>query len=325
MGNYEASREPLVVAGDLGGTNCRLALVDRAGRIKDRQTMPTPKGQGRSRLLAELSAAILRLAAPVTEMVQAVGLGIPAQLRPESGYVYRAPNLPELDGCSLAAELGQRLPWPVVLENDANLFALGEWFRGAGQGQDHLLGITLGTGVGGGLILQGRLWQGPRGTAAEIGHLVIDPAGALCSCGNRGCLETVASATWTMAWTKARLKEGAASSLRAAWEREPASLTALELAAAAAAGDELARQAFQRVGQALGIAIVDVIHLLGLPLVVIGGKFARAWPHFFPALAQELQHRLTFFRREELQILPAALGDEAGLLGAARLAWEAVS
>ena len=102
-------------------------------------------------------------------------------------------------------------------------------------------------------------------------------------------------------------------------------LSAVELAAAAAAGDELAQQAFTRVGRALGIAIVDVVHLLGLPLVVIGGKFARAWPYFYPALAEELTWRLTFFPRQELQILPAALGDDAGLLGAACLAWDAIS
>lgn len=317
-----AEKEPLVLAVDLGGTNCRLALVTHTGVLRARRSWPTPRSHSALEFVDQLAAFLREVAAGHEAEIQAVSLGIPAHLEPQQGLIFRAPNIPVLSGFPLGTELRRRLPWPVLLENDANLFALGEFFCGAGQGQDNFLAITLGTGVGGGLILRGRLWQGPLGTAAEFGHLIIDPEGRRCACGNRGCLETLASATGAMAWVSEQLQAGAASRLRDAWEDNPAALTGAALAEAAAAGDTLAQKAFNRVGRALAIAIVDVVHLLGLPLVLIGGKFARAWPLFYPALAEELRWRLTFFAPETLVIRPATLEDDAGLLGAAKLAWD---
>lgn len=317
------NRKPLVVAVDLGGTNFRLALVDSAGEILARHSFSTRSGQGRTALVRQISEAILALveeqSAPLGA-IQGVGLGIPGQLLPAEGRILFAPNLQELNNCPLGAELSQLLPWPVVLENDANAFALGEHWLGAGRGWPHLLGITLGTGVGGGLVLQGKIWQGNAVSVAEIGHTTIDPHGELCHCGNRGCLETLASANWTMAWVKNRLLDGEASNLRPRWKKAPDTLDARLLHRAAQEGDVLAQTAFGRVGKALGLAIANVVHLLGLPLVVIGGNFARTWDQFIEPLQRELDQRLTFFPRETLQIVPAVLGDNAGLLGAAKLA-----
>jgi glucokinase len=222
----------------------------------------------------------------------------------------------------LGPELAKRLPWPVALDNDANLFAWGEATMGAGQGEKNLLGITLGTGVGGGLVLGGKLWQGSRGTAAEIGHMTIEQGGERCNCGNRGCLETLASATWTVKWTAAQLAAGEESVLQPLWRQNPRELTARRIYQAAAGGDRLAQQAFGRVGRALGLAIAGVVHLLGIPLIILGGNFAQAWDQFIGPLEAELDNRLTFFPRAELRLRPAVLGDNAGLLGAARLAWD---
>ena len=317
--------EPLVLAVDLGGTNFRLALVNPAGEIIQRYSRPTSKGEGSDVLVRKLAAAMLELAAEggiPDARIQAVGMGIPGLVEPDRGRVVKAPNIPELDQVMLGPALGQLLPWPVVLDNDANLFAWGEAFLGAGRGEKNLLGITLGTGVGGGLVLGGKLWQGRKGTAAEIGHITIEPGGERCNCGNHGCLETLASATWTVKWIVAQLAAGEKSSLRPLWQQNPLELSAHRIYQEAVAGDKLAQEAFRRVGRALGIAIAAVVHLLGLPLIILGGNFAQAWDQFIGSLEEELDQRMTFFPRADLSLRPAMLGDNAGLLGAARLAWD---
>ncbi len=320
-----AADDSVVLAVDLGGTNLRLALVNRAGEILYRSAEATATGRGSEALVSYLAAGMLNLPAQAgipTERIVAAGVGIPGLVEMDAGRVVKAPNIPELDGVRLGTALAELLPWPVVLENDANLFAWGEAYLGAGQGETDLLGITLGTGVGGGLVLDGRLRHGAQGTAAEIGHLTIEPEGERCNCGNRGCLETLASATWTVKWLVDRLRRGEPSTLAEVWRQAPAELSAKNIYEAAVAGDALAQQALDRVGWALGIAIADVVHLLGVPVVILGGNFARAWDRFLPALERELAVRLTFFDRRELRLRQARLGDNAGLVGAAQLAWE---
>jgi glucokinase len=315
--------EPLVLAVDLGGTNFRLALVNQAGAIIQRFSHPTPKGKGCDHLVRQLAAAMLEITGEMPgSNIRGVGMGIPGLVEPDRGLVVKAPNIPELDQVFLGQELSRLLPWPVGLENDANLFAWGEAFMGAGRGARNLLGITLGTGVGGGLVLDGRLWQGSKGTAAEIGHITIEPGGERCNCGNHGCLETLASATWTVKWTEAQLAAGEESSLQAVWRQNPQELTARRIHQEAVAGDRLAQKAFQRVGRALGLGIADVVHLLGVPLIILGGNFARAWDQFIAALEEELAKRMTFFPRADLTLRPATLGDNAGIMGAAKLAWD---
>jgi glucokinase len=319
------STEPLVLAVDLGGTNFRVALVNQSGEIIQRSSRPTSKGEGSDILVRKLAAAMLKLVAESEipeSRIQAVGMGIPGLVEPDKGLVVKAPNIPELDQLNLGQALDPLLPWPVSLENDANLFAWGEAYMGAGRGEKNLLGITLGTGVGGGLVLEGRLWQGSKGTAAEIGHITIEPGGERCNCGNQGCLETLASATWTVKWTVAQLAAGEESSLQPLWRQNSQELTARQIYQEAVAGDRLARKAFQRVGRALGIGIADVVHLLGVSVIILGGNFSRAWDQFIGSLEVELDKRMTFFPKDDLKLRPATLGDNAGLLGAARLAWD---
>ena len=192
------------------------------------------------------------------------------------------------------------------------------------RSHQHMLGITLGTGVGGGLILNGQVWAGPQGTAGEIGHMTVDPEGRKCHCGNRGCLETMASGFWTVTWVKEQLAQGASSWLRELYEADPDAIEGQTLVVAAQQADPLARRAFDRVGRSLGQAIASVVHLLGISRVVIGGKFARAWEVFQYSLEAELHRRLTLFPPEVVSVCPAQLGDDAGLVGAARLAWQAI-
>ncbi len=321
------AKEPVVVGIDLGGTNDRLALVTRNGEILARWERATASMPDQDTLVAGLAADLLRCGEKASSLgleIKGVGLGVPGRVIPQEGRVAFSPNVPALNDCHLVKRLKSLVAWPIFLENDANLFALGEHWLGAGVGSAQMLGITLGTGVGGGLILDGRVWPGTAGTAAEVGHITVDPEGKRCRCGNRGCLETMASASWAVAWVKEQLAQGAGSWLRELWETDPEAIHGETLVVAAQQRDPLACRAFDRMGRALGLAIATVVHLLGLSRVVIGGRFARAWEMFELSMAEELHRRLTMFPPEALSIFPAKLGDDAGLLGAARLAWDAV-
>jgi glucokinase len=319
------AKKPVVLALDLGGTNVRWALVGRQGDILEKWEKATAALTEQDSLINGLAEVMQAAAAEALNRgaeVAAVGFGVPGRVLPQEGLVAFSPNVPALNACPLIPSLRPLVPWPLALENDANLFALGEHWIGAGRGHDQMLGITLGTGVGGGLILNGSLWQGTAGTSGEVGHITIQPEGEKCHCGNRGCLETMASATWTIVWVKKELTQGASSWLRELWQTDPEAIVGQTLVTAAKMLDPLALKAFERVGRSLALAIADVIHILGLSRVVIGGRFARAWDHFFRPLEEELYRRLTLFPPEGVSVVPAKLDDDAGLLGAARLAWD---
>lgn len=319
--------EPAVVSIDLGGTNVRLALVSPQGKILSRWERATATMPDQAALVAALAADLAKADETAREgswEIKAGGIGVPGRVLPQEGRVVFSPNVAALNDCHLVDQLSPLVGWPLFLENDANLFALGEHWLGAGVGHENMLGITLGTGVGGGLILNGRLWSGAEGTSGEIGHMTVDPEGGKCHCGNRGCLETMASAFWTVAWVREQLAQGASSWLRELYEADPDAIGGQTLVVAALQGDPLVRRAFDRVGRSLGQAIAAVVHLLGLTRVVIGGRFARAWEVFQLPLQEELHRRLTLFPPEAVSVCPAQLGDDAGLVGAARLAWQAL-
>jgi glucokinase len=319
-------KDPAVVGIDLGGTNVRLALISPQGKILSRWERATASMPDQAALVSTLAADLAIAGEEASSQgweIKGVGIGVPGLIRPAEGLVVFSPNVPPLNDCALIPRLASLVNWPLFLENDANLFALGEHWLGAGAGRQHMLGITLGTGVGGGLILNGQVWAGTEGTAGEIGHMTVDPEGRKCHCGNRGCLETMAAASWTVAWVKEQLSQGASSWLRELYEADPDAIEGQTLVVAALQADPLARRAFDRVGRSLGQAIASVIHLLGISRVVIGGRFARAWEVFQYSLEAEMRRRLTLFPPEAVSVCPAQLGDDAGLVGAARLAWQA--
>ena len=319
--------EPAVVGIDLGGTNVRMALVSPQGKILSRWERATATMPDQAALVAGLAADLTRAEEAARKSgweIKAGGIGVPGRVLPREGRVDFSPNVAALNNCRLVDHLSLRVSWPLFLENDANLFALGEHWLGAGAGHDHMLGITLGTGVGGGLILNGRLWSAAEGTSGEIGHITVDPEGRKCHCGNRGCLETMASAFWTVTWVKEQLAQGASSWLRELYEADPEAIEGQTLVVAALQADPLIRRAFDRVGTSLGQAIAAVVHLLGLTRVVIGGRFARAWEVFQAPLHAELHRRLTLFPPEAVSVCQAQLDDDAGLVGAACLAWQAL-
>jgi glucokinase len=296
-----------VLAVDVGGTKLAVGLVSPDGEIVTSATVPTsPTGLGRDE---ELWTTLVRLIDEVcsAEQPAAVGIGCGGPMRWPEGEVSPV-NLLAWQSFPLRARIQQRFDRiPVRLINDGIAMAIGEHWRGAGAGSGAFLGIVVSTGVGGGLLLDGKVVTGRSGHAGHIGHLVVDPQGPLCGCGGRGCLEAIARGPALVQWA---IDNG--------WNAPPAA-DGKALLAAAECGDPVAAAAFERAGAALGVAIASAVHLVELDTVAVGGGLAGAGEHLLgPARRAFIEHARMRFAADCV-IVPAALGADAGLIGAAAL------
>jgi glucokinase len=318
--NLRSSKCEFVFAADLGGTHLRVATVDRGGNIHCRQVQPTPHAERASEIVRALIDAVHdseRKTAQLGGVLKAISVVVPGTVNVAEGVVVKAPNVPCLDGFRLAAALESELAWPVILENDANAAALGEMWRGAGKGHRTLVCVTLGTGVGGGIILDGKLWRGADGSAAEIGHIGVDPFGGVpCTCGSRGCLEVYASATAVVRMTREARPRYPNSILH-----DTEDLTSVKIYQAGMQGDELAIEVFRRMGVYLGIGLASLINVLNPEMVVIGGGLSNGWELFEKHMRQQVIERAFPIPARRVKIVRAQCGDDAGLLGAAQLAF----
>ncbi len=311
---------------DLGGTNLRIASVTPLGQRLDTISLGTRLADGPQAVLDDIAASIRTLvekrggAEPL-----GIGIGSPGPLELPLGVLHHPPNLPGFDGLNLRTELERRIHRPVQVNSDANLAAYGEFLLGAGKAfaVDSLCMLTLGTGVGCGIILDGRIWQGMQGAAGESGHGPIIPDGPPCPCGARGCLEMYASATAIVRRAKALGIPDASGNGSAA------PLSASAVAGLATRGDARALQVFDEVGYALGLSLSHLINALDLPLYVLGGGAAAAWPLFAPKMFATVRegsyvYRMSMpkdpavYEKGKTHIAPAQLQD-AGIVGAALL------
>ena len=312
MGDADKTDSKLIFAADLGGTHLRAATVDQEGRIHSRFKQNTPQ-------VADANAIVDAIVSAVHEFqkaaeISAVSLVVPGTVKVEEGAVVKAPNLPCLDGFPLAAALTDQLGLPAILENDANAAAVGEMWQGAAVGCHTIICVTLGTGVGGGIILDGKLWRGVDGSAAEIGHMCVDPFGGVaCTCGSRGCLEVFASATAIVRMTREASPRYPDSVLQSVEDQ-----TSEMIFEAGQQGDELALEIFRRMGVYLGIGLANLINILNPEIIVIGGGVVNGWELFEKHMQQQVEERA--FPLLRVKIVRAKCGDDAGLLGAARLA-----
>ncbi len=326
---------------DLGGTNLRIAAVDENGTLLEKVTLGTEVSRGRASVIRDMCGAISRLADQykTKSKLAGVGIGIPGIIDVQTGIMRESPNLPGWAGAFVKNEIEEHLRDRVIIENDANVAALGEKWLGAGKSVEHLAILTLGTGVGGGLVLNGRIWSGMTGMAGEAGHTTVAPDGVLCGCGNRGCLEQYASATAIVRMAKEAVAGGARGLTSAAGD--DAEFSARAIYNLAIQGDEDAKKIFREVGRCIGIVLAGLINVLNLPLYVIGGGVASAWEAFAPAIFEELRARSMVYaatapKSLEFDALGASgkvdssgpaktiitrslLGSDAGLYGAARL------
>lgn len=305
--------ESCLIGVDLGGTNCRGALVDLQGRVLKTRTQPTLGPEGVFERLSGLIAALIEDAGALGVAVQGVGVGAPGVITRE-GEVSLSPNLSSLNGVPLAHRLTDALGCRVAVLNDANAMAWGEAELGAGRDLSSFVTLTLGTGVGGGLVLDGRLWTGADGAAGEVGHIAVETLGRPCGCGSRGCLEQYASATGILMTAAQKLDEGR-QSLLSCFDRS--CLTSEQVAKAAEAGDAVALDAFAEAGRRLGQVLAGMANLLNLDGVVICGGAAASLELMRPALMEELTQRAFTIPAQRLKIVRGTLGDYGGILGAA--------
>jgi glucokinase len=311
-----------VLAGDVGGTNLRIAAVSNVGSVLCQISEPTPK----TGAAADVVAAVNRLAerciaeSGVDERPLSFGLALAALVSVREGRVLSSPNLPELNGLLLAGAVSDSLRLNVVLENDATAAAIGEDWLGSSKGVKNSVFVTLGTGVGGGLILDGRVYRGVDGTAGEVGHICVEPEGYPCGCGSHGCVEQYSSATAVVRMAGELLRQDASSMLH-----QNPHFTSKDVYGAAAAGDRVSLETFRRMGRYLGIALAGLVDVLNPELIVIGGGAAAGWDYFIEHARSEVRARAFPHPAMRVQLVRASLGEAAGILGAARVALDSLT
>jgi glucokinase len=312
---------PRVIAIDLGGTKLLAGVLDEEGVVVKRTVRPTQVAS-QEQLLEELDAAIAEL---LEDDIRAIGVGLPSTIDQPQGRAVSSVNIP-LAGIGFRDHLESRFGLPAAIENDANAAALAEHRLGAGRGTQHMIMLTLGTGIGGGLILDGNLYRGAVGAAGELGHITLELDGPPCqgTCPGRGHLEALASGTATDRLAAERAAEHPEGDLgRAAAEgRAVDARLAVDLGAEGS-GD--ARDLLERVGFVLGTAIASYVNVFNPEVVVLGGGFARAGDLLFEPARKVVAERALPPARDLVRIVPALLGPEAGLIGAGLVGFEALS
>lgn len=311
---------------DLGGTNLRIAAVDEHGNFIEKVTLGTQVSRGREFVINEMTTAIQALSAKLANSgdLMGIGIGVPGLVDIERGMIRESPNLPGWHDYPVQAEIERRLGTTVILENDANAAALGEKWQGAAREFESMCMFTLGTGVGGGIVLNGHVWHGMNSMAGELGHITVEPEGHPCNCGNIGCVEQYASATAIVRMAKEAINRGESAELRRVFEGHDREFSSRVVYQLALQGDRAAQRIYQKVGRSLGTVIAAMINTLNLPIFVIGGGVASAWDAFAPSMFDEVQRRSFLYRataqdRRSTIITRALLGSDAGLIGAARL------
>lgn len=308
---------------DVGGTKIAAGVVDADGNIGARDQVPTVADDP-SRILADIVDAVRKLL-DETHGVAAVGVGAAGLVDVAAGVILGAPNLAYRDvpvGKTLEAELGL----PAIVDNDANVAALAEAVYGAGRDAGDQIMVTVGTGIGGGIIIGGRLYRGHYGVGAELGHMVIDPDGPVCGCGNRGCWEAVASGTAIGRLARQRVEGGAGAGVLAAAGGRIEAITGELVGQAAVDGDAFARDVVEEIGRLLGIGLASIVNIFDPEVIVVGGGAAAGTGELLlgPARDAMTTHILGTAWRQPVRVVPAVLGNDAGIAGAAVLAREVV-
>jgi glucokinase len=302
------------IAVDVGGTQIRVAVYPRGEQrpIKQKRIPTQSPDQPPLERLMDLIAELW----PENDRVCAIGMAAPGWINPSLGVIYVAPNIPSWEKMPLAQILQQRFGIPVLLGNDANLAALGEWRYGAGKGHHNLIYMTISTGIGGGVICDDRLLLGSHGLAAELGHVIVVPEGPICSCGHRGHLESFSSGPAIARFAAEQIAQGVPSALA-----EIRSITGRDISMAAEQGDPLAKSALARGAKYMGLALANYLTIFNPSMIILGGGVSRSGPLLMEPLRASLsEHALSPEYLQGLVITTASLGDDAGLLGAAVLA-----
>lgn len=301
---------------DLGATNLRVGLVDASGQILSRTMMPLGQERTPATIIAQIAGLVRGLQEKSDGAVSAVGCGVPGIIGDRDGIVFSSPNLPAWKDVPVRDLLAKAVNLPVVVDNDANLYALGEARFGAGKGHRNLVLLTLGSGIGGGIILDGMVFHGDEGFAGEVGHIVLEPDGALCGCGNRGCWERYAASQAFRLFVE-RMSASERNGFLAAAKATIDGITPELVARLADAGDARAIELWRTFGNYLGIGIATLLNVLGVTTFVIGGGISRSFDRFIGAARESILSHTYAHHEAKLLLAKAALGDDAGIIGAA--------
>jgi glucokinase len=315
----------LIVGVDMGGTSLRALVVDGKNRILAVEKTPTRRDKKTGDLISDIGALVedaVDSARRKWTHVRAVSFGAPGAVDPERGIVHRAPNL-GWTNVALGPRLRELLGVPILVENDVNVGVMGEYALGAAKGAQEVVGVFVGTGIGGGIISRGKLYEGGRGAAGEVGHIVIQVDGPKCGCGKRGCAEALASRTAMEREVRAALKAGRKSVIpRIMKKRRKTRMTSSVIQAALKKKDPLMREVLKHAQYYLGILVANIVNTLDPQVVVIGGGIAERLQEDYVAPIRKTAYKYFLQSRdaERVKIVPGVLGDNAGALGAVVLA-----
>ena len=314
-----------VLAVDIGGTKIIAAVFSTDGQLLAKDVYPTLAGAGVSAVIERIFTAIDRLLSQnITEISQldCIGIAVAGAIDSNRGLVTASPNLPGWLDVPLRYIVQDRYQVDAFLVNDASAAALGEHRFGVGRGVSNLILLTLGTGIGGGIVINGEMYCGACGSAGEIGHMVIDVNGPECACGNRGCLEALSSGTAVARDAIRRITQGEKSSLVEMAEGEIESITAETVGTAARNGDSLALDVLSRAANYLGVGMVNLVNIFNPEMIVLGGGMANLGELFIDSAKQVVAERAFPISAQAVRIVTAQLGNEAGVYGAAAFALE---
>ena len=317
----------MALAMDMGGNWMRVALVTPEGEVLWRERRRTKGQEPSPKVIARAEELLRRGMAQVGEgKLAGVGMGLAGPVDPETGIMYDPPNIPSLDGVSLKKIWDAKVDCPVLVGNDATLAALGEYRYGSGMGARTLVYMTISTGIGGGVVVDGRPLMGAYGMAGELGHMTIDRNGPSCRCGKAGCLEALASGTAIAESARGRLEKGKPSLILDIVSGASSRISSETVFEAATRGDLVARDILDDVARALGAGLVNVLHIFNPDVIVIGGGVSNHWEYLEPMVRSYIDaHAMSHVRRLGFRLSVSSLGDDIGLLGAAALVWSETS
>jgi len=312
-----------VIGVDLGGTNIVSLLMSEKGEIIARDTRPTLAKEGKKKVISQIVSSARKIIRESeselgisSKFISGVGIGSPGPLNTRKGVIHFAPNLIGWTNVPIVDILAGELNLPVFLENDANAAALAEWWRGAGKDVDNLVLFTLGTGIGGGIIINGEVLHGASDTAAELGHMIIHEGGLLCGCGKKGCLEAYASATGVVKRTLIALKEGKKTILTDLVQNQLENISCELVFKAAEKGDSLSKWIVEGTARYLGIGIANIVNIMNPEIVILSGGMIAGGDRLFRPARKHVRENI-FAPAQEVKIVPAALAGNAGAIGAA--------
>ena len=296
----------MIGALDIGGTKIAAGIVDACGQVLAYAECPTDPDKGFADGLRRMTAMLRQTADQADQKIGGIGIGCTGPVDPLTGILGEIQFMPSWSGAHLVDELSETFGAPAAIENDADAAALGECAWGAGQGSEPFMLVTVGTGIGAGLVVRGKLYRGVNGAHPEIGHHIVDPSGPLCFCGGRGCWESLASGPALEHWMQTTDPQGG-------W------FSARQICQAARDGHPLAKTAVERTAVYLGLGMANLVTLYTPQVIALGGGLMQSLPLFLPTIQQTIRNTCGLVPHQQVKVTPAALGAMSGLVGAAQV------